>query len=63
MTINVAMLSSAKALNWTYGLYCTFRKFLVEKVKHVSVVGIAKLRVDEDASCIITHAYQPCLLQ
>ena len=23
MTINVAMLSNAKALNWTYGLYCT----------------------------------------
>ena len=27
-----------------------------------SVVGIAKLNVDDDASCIITHAYQPCLL-
>ena len=23
MTINIAMLSNAKALNWTYGLYCT----------------------------------------
>ena len=28
-----------------------------------SVVGIAKLSVGNDASCIITHAYQPCLLQ
>ena len=26
------------------------------------VVGMAKLGVDSDASCIITHAYQPCLL-
>ena len=25
MTINVAMLSNAKALNWTYGLYCRSR--------------------------------------
>ena len=25
------------------------------------VVGIAKISVDKDASCIITHAYQPCL--
>ena len=24
---------------------------------------MAKLGVDDDASCIITHAYQPCLLQ
>ena len=24
------------------------------------VVGIAKLGVEFDASCIITHAYQPC---
>ena len=24
---------------------------------------MAKLGVDFDASCIITHAYQPCLLQ
>ena len=24
--------------------------------------GEAKPSVDEDASCIITHAYQPCLL-
>ena len=23
---------------------------------------MAKLSVDDDASCIITHAYQPCLL-
>ena len=23
---------------------------------------MAKLGVDDDASCIITHAYQPCLL-
>ena len=29
----------------------------------VSVVGIAKLSVDNDALCIILHAYQPCLLQ
>ena len=28
-----------------------------------AVVGMAKLGVDFDASCIITHAYQPCLLQ
>ena len=28
-----------------------------------SVVGIAKLNVHDDASCIITDAYQPCLLQ
>ena len=27
------------------------------------VVGMAKLGVDFDASCIIIHAYQPCLLQ
>ena len=26
------------------------------------VVGMAKLGVDFDASYIITHAYQPCLL-
>ena len=26
----------------------------------LSVVGMAKLGVDFDASCIITHAYQPC---
>ena len=26
------------------------------------VVGMAKLGADFDASCIITHAYQPCLL-
>ena len=24
---------------------------------------MATLGVDDDASCIITHAYQPCLLQ
>ena len=28
-----------------------------------NVVGMAILSVDNDASCIITHAYQPCLLQ
>ena len=28
----------------------------------VGVVGIAKLSVDDDASCNITHAYQLCLL-
>ena len=27
------------------------------------VVGKAKVSVVDDASCIITHAYQPCLLQ
>ena len=27
-----------------------------------SVVGMAKLGVEFDASCIITYAYQPCLL-
>ena len=26
------------------------------------VVGMAKLRVVDDASCIITYGYQPCLL-
>ena len=30
---------------------------------HVCVVGMAKLSVDDDASCIIKHAYQACLLQ
>ena len=29
----------------------------------ILVVDMAKLDVDIDASCIITHAYQPCLLQ
>ena len=28
----------------------------------LAVVGMAKLGVDFDASCIITHAYQLCLL-
>ena len=27
-----------------------------------SVVGMAKLDVDDDASCVITHAYHSCLL-
>ena len=27
-----------------------------------SVVGMAKVGVEFDASCIITHTYQPCLL-
>ena len=33
-----------------------------DRTEH-DVVGIAKLSVDDDASCIITHAYQPCLLR
>ena len=28
----------------------------------VAGIGMAKLNVNNDASCIITHAYQPCLL-
>ena len=32
---------------------------LVQK-HNIVVVGMAKLGVDFDASCIITHTYQPC---
>ena len=31
--------------------------------KHGSAAGMAKLGVNDNASRIITHAYQPCLLQ
>ena len=30
---------------------------------YAGVVNMAKLGVDNDASCIITHACPPCLLQ
>ena len=32
-------------------------------INKAGVVSMAKLDVDFDASCINTHAYQPCLLQ
>ena len=38
------------------------RHFLAYRLQSLhGVVGKAKLGVDNDASCIFTHAYQPCL--
>ena len=39
---------------------CTCVQFLVQLNR--GYVGMAKLGVDVDASCVITHVFQPCLV-
>ena len=62
MTVNVAMLSNAKALNWTYGLYCSWSATF-KRICKLKISLLVSQSVNNQSTTILQELIYSALLQ